>query len=122
MDQTPEVKKDDKGESVSERLKTAAGLTAVVFGVAVVGVIAIAAISKNTETAATIASSAGGVIATIVGAFFGVKIGSDQSKTAQNGLKEEAAKAQVYAAHLSPQDADNVISKAQLAAEKAVTR
>jgi hypothetical protein len=117
MDPDPNAKKE---EPLAERLKTAAGLTAVAIGIVAVGIIAIVAITKNTETAATIASSAGGVIATIVGAFFGVKIGSDQSKTAQNGLKEEAAKAQVYAAHLSPQDADNVIAKAQLAAEKAV--
>lgn len=117
MDPDPNANKD---EPLRERMKTAAGLTAVALGVIVVGIIAIAAISKNTDTAATIASSAGGVIATIVGAFFGVKIGSDQSKTAQSGLKEESAKAQVYAAHLSPEEADNVIAKAQQAAEKAV--
>ncbi|HEV2791154.1 MAG TPA: hypothetical protein VGV69_07640 [Solirubrobacterales bacterium] len=116
---------DGKGKedgAFSDKLKTVGGLTAVTVGVIAVLAIAIAAIVQNSDTAATIASSAGGVIATIVGAFFGVKIGTDQSKTAQNSQKEEAAKAQVYAAHLSPQDqnVNSIINQAEQAARKAV--
>ena len=110
----------EKDRTLTERVKAAAGLTAVAIGVITVGIIALAAISKNTQTAATIASATGGVIATIVGAFFGVKIGSEQSKKAQDGLKEEAAKAQVYAAYLPPAEANNVTAQAQQAAENAV--
>ncbi|HWO82949.1 MAG TPA: hypothetical protein VNM38_04065 [Solirubrobacterales bacterium] len=111
----------EKDRTLTERVKAAAGLTAVAIGVIVVGIIALAAISKNTQTAATIASAAGGVIATIVGAFFGVKIGSEQSKKAQDGLKEESAKAQIYAAYLPPAEADSVTTQAQEAAENAVS-
>lgn len=113
--------KQEKGETTRiERLRTIAGLVAVALGVAAVAVIAVAAISKNSEIASTIASATGGFIATIVGAYFGVKVGSDQTKNALEGHKEEAAKAQVYAAHLHPGDAKTVIAEAQHAAETAV--
>ena len=114
---------DDKSESFAERIKLIGGLVAVAIGVLAVAVIALYAISQNNDDAGTIASAAGGVIASIVGAYFGVKIGSDQSKKAQEGLKEEAAKAQVFAAHLSPEkvDIDEIIGKAQALAEKAVS-
>ena len=104
----------------TEKVKTIGGLVAVVAGVVAVGVIAIVAMIKNTSTAATIASSAGGVIATVVGAYFGVKVGTDQSKTAIEGQHAEAAKAQVYAAHLPPGDAPDILQRAEEAAEHAL--
>jgi hypothetical protein len=103
-------------------VKTIGGLVAVAVGVLAVGAIAIIALIKNTSTAATIASSAGGVIATIVGAFFGVKVGTDQSKTAIEGQRAEAAKAQVYAAHLPPENAKDVIQMAENAAKGVIGR
>jgi hypothetical protein len=106
--------------SWAEKVKTIGGLVAVVAGVLVVGVIAIIAMIKNTSTAATIASSAGGVIATVVGAYFGVKVGTDQSKTAIEGQHAEAAKAQVYAAHLPPGDAPDILKRAEEAAQQAL--
>ena len=116
------TQEDNKGENLAERIKLIGGLVAVALGVLAVAVIALYAISKDDKNAGTIASAAGGVIASIVGAYFGVKIGSDQSKNAQDGLKEEAAKAQVFAAHLSPENLkiDDVLDKAQKAAAKAV--
>ena len=102
----------DKEPTWSDKVKTIGGLVAVAVGVSVVGVIAVIALIKNSETAATIASSAGGVIATIVGAYFGVKVGTDQSKTAMEGQQEEAAKAQIYAAHLPPEKAEEVLRAA----------
>lgn len=105
----------------TEKVKTIGGLVAVVAGVLAVGVIAIIALIKDSSTASTIASSAGGVIATIVGAYFGVKVGTDQSKTAIKGQHAEAAKAQVYAAHLPPGDAPNVVQLAEQAAQNAMS-
>ncbi len=96
-------------ESWSDKVKTIGGLVAVAVGVCVVGVIAVIALIKDSDTAATIASSAGGVIATVVGAYFGVKVGSDQSRTAIEAQREEAAKAQIYAAHLPPDRAEDVL-------------
>lgn len=113
---------DGKSENFAEKVKLIGGLVAVGIGVIAVTVIALYAMCKDNKNAGTIASAAGGVIASIVGAFFGVKIGSDQSKKAQDGLKEEAAKAQVYAAHLSPEkmNIDDILGKAQELADKAV--
>jgi hypothetical protein len=105
------------GESWSDKVKTIGGLVAVAVGVVAVGVVAVIAVIKDSETSATIASAAGGVIATIVGAYFGVKVGTDQSRTAIEGQKEEAAKAQVYAAHLPPEKAEEVLRLADHAVE-----
>jgi uncharacterized protein YacL len=101
-----------------DKIKTVGGLVAVVVGVVAVVVIAVVAIAENTSTSSTIASATAGVIATIVGAYFGMKIGSDQSKTAHESQKAEAAKAQVFAAHLPPQEAEHILGLADDAAKK----
>jgi hypothetical protein len=121
--QTQALSKQGKGDEphLSERLKTIGGLVAVGIGVLTVGVIAIVAVTKDTETAATIASSASGVIATIVGAYFGVKAGNDRAKDAGDDQKAEAAKAQVYALHLDPAKAPQVQRDAEAAAAQAVS-
>jgi uncharacterized protein YacL len=106
----------------SEKVKTIGGLVAVVSGVVAVLAIAIVAMIVNSSTAATIASATAGVIATIVGAYFGVKIGSDQSKTAAEGQKAEAAKAQVYAAHLPAGEAGKIVGLAEKAAQDILGR
>jgi hypothetical protein len=103
-----------------EKVKAIGGLVAVTVGVLVVGSIAIIALFQDPSTAATIASSAGGVIATVVGAYFGVKVGTDQSKTAIKSQEAEAAKAQVYAAHLPPENAKDIIEMAGEAAKNAL--
>src|SRR5689334_7191208 len=109
------------GSHFSERLKTIGGLVAFGIGVLAVGVIAIVAVTKDTETAATIASSASGVIATIVVAYFGVNAGNDRAKDAGDDQKAEAAKAQVYALHLDPAKAPQVQRDAEAAAAQAVS-
>jgi hypothetical protein len=110
-----------KTQGKAESLKLIAGLIAVGIGVVVVGAIAVVALLESgEETAAQIASSAGGVIATIVGAYFGVKIGSDQTKTAIEGQQKEAAKAQAFAAHVPADKAAEAIGLAEQAAENAV--
>jgi hypothetical protein len=106
-------------ETWNDRLKTVAGLTAVIVGVIMVGLIAIVAMLKGGKDSATIASSAAGVIATIVGAYFGVKMGNDRTDEANKSQKAEAAKAQVYAAHLDSTDAKEVIAQAETAARRA---
>jgi hypothetical protein len=113
-------KREEENSSFAERVKLIGGLVAVGIGVLAVAVIALYAISQNDDEAGTIASAAAGVIASIVGAYFGVKIGSDQTKKAQDGLKEQAAKAQTFAAHIAPDKADEILAKAQELAEKAV--
>jgi hypothetical protein len=101
----------------SEQVRAIGGLLAVASGVLGVVVIALVALSKGTQQAVTIAASTAGVIATIVGAYFGVKIGSDQTKNAVEGERRQAAKATVLAAHLDPARADDVLATAEATAK-----
>lgn len=103
-----------------ERIKVIGGLVAVGIGVIAVATVAIVACALDSEDAATIASAAGGVIATIVGAYFGVKAGTDRAKAAGDDTKAEAAKAQVYALYLPPDEADEVLKEANAAARRAL--
>jgi hypothetical protein len=106
--------------SWSENIKTIGGLIAVAVGVVAVTVIAIVAIAEGTETAGTIASAAGGVIASVVGAFFGVKVGTDQTRNAVEGERKQAAKAAVFAAHLPESKATEILGLAESIAQGAV--
>jgi hypothetical protein len=107
-------------QSKAESLKLIAGLAAVAIGALIVGVIATVAVLQGGTTAAQIASSSGGVIATMVGAYFGVKVGSDQTKAAMDGQRAEAAKAQAFAAHVPSEKAEEAIDRAELAARNIV--
>lgn len=111
----------EKESFLSERVKTIGGLVAVGIGVFAVAATAIVAMAVDSDDAATIASAAGGVIATIVGAYFGVKAGSDRAKAAGDDQKAEAAKAQVYALYLDPTQAPKVQKDAEAAAAQAVS-
>lgn len=106
----------DKKDSLPERLKVIGGLIALGIGVLAVLVIAIVAISKDTSNSSTIASAMGGVIASVVGAYFGVKIGSDQARDANEKKDAQAAKAEVYALHLPEDKATHVRQEADTAA------
>jgi uncharacterized protein YacL len=114
---TEPLKPAKAGDSWSDKIKAIGGLVAVGAGVLVVGVIAVIALIKDTSTASTIASATSGVIATIVGAYFGVKVGTDQGKTAMENQKAEAAKAQVFAAHLPADQAKDVLELSKKAAQ-----
>ncbi|HKO37070.1 MAG TPA: hypothetical protein VJU14_01740 [Solirubrobacterales bacterium] len=112
---------EEKESYLSARVKTIGGLVAVGMGVFAVAATAIVAIAVDNDDAATIASAAGGVIATIVGAYFGVKAGNDRAKAAGDDQKAESAKAQVYALHLDPDKATQVQKDAETAVAQAVS-
>jgi uncharacterized membrane protein len=108
-------------------LKVIGGLVAVGIGVIAVLGIAVGAFIVGTQTAATIAGSTAGVVGSIVGAYFGVKVGTDQTKTAIENAQDEsakkdqhAAKAQVYALHVPPAEAPAVENAAQAAAAQVI--
>jgi hypothetical protein len=63
---------------------------------------------KPDTTGGTIAKGAIGVIRSIVGAYFGVKIGTDGTKAAVSAQQDEATKAQVYALHTPSEKAGEV--------------
>jgi hypothetical protein len=104
----------------ADPIKTVGGLTAVAVGIVAVMAIAITALIVGGTTAATIATSTSGVIASIVGAYFGVKVGTDQTRNAVEGERKQAAKAAVYAAHLPPAEADRVLGMAETVARGTV--
>jgi hypothetical protein len=101
----------------TEQVKRIGGLTAVVAGIVGVAVVAVVAIAVGGEAAATVAGSTAAVIGSMVGAFFGVKIGTDQTRNAVEAQREEATKAQVYAAHLPEGQASVVLGEVERAAE-----
>ena len=93
------------------------GLIAVCAGLvalAVIAIVAIVVVRNDTTSVAGIATGAGGVIGSIVGAFFGVKAGSRNAATALKAQQTESARAQLFAAHLDPGKADELVQKAGL--------
>ena len=107
----------------AEALKSIAGLLAVVAGLAALTIIALVAIgvmNANNSAVVSIASGGFGVIGTIVGAYFGVKVGNDSTQKAIDttskgidGMKDESAKAQTFAAHIDPSKVSEAISDYQ---------
>jgi membrane protein DedA with SNARE-associated domain len=89
------------------------GLIALSVGVVVVGLLAAGALIADPADAATIATAAFAVIGSIVGAYFGVKIGTDGTQKAVQAHQDEATKAQVFAAHLAPEKADVALEQAR---------
>lgn len=108
----------DKRRRGAESLRLIGGLIALGSGLFVIGAIAAVAIIANNGSASSIATGAFGVVGSIVGAYFGVKVGSDGTQAAVQGQREEAAKAQVFAAHLSDGKAEVAIQQALDAAEQ----
>jgi hypothetical protein len=109
-----DTNKDQKA-NLQERLKVIGGLIAVATGVVAVTAIGIVAMALADADVATIAASTAGVIATIVGAYFGVKIGTDQAKTALESKDAQAAKAEVYALHAPEGKATHIRQEAEAA-------
>jgi len=90
----------------SEGARAIGGLLAISLGVLLVAAIAVVAMvlaRQSPNDVASIAAASFGVIGSIVGAYFGVKIGNDRSRDAQTGERAEAAKAQAFALHV-PED------------------
>jgi hypothetical protein len=87
----------------SERLQNVGALVAVgagLFALVLIAVVAIAIDHDSPTSVASIATAAFGVIGSVVGAYFGVKVGADGTQRALDAHKAEAARAQAYAAHL----------------------
>ena len=129
-DRTKDVRRTDARRR-SKAIKVVGGLVAVLGGlfvVLVISVLAIAVVSGDTGQIATIAAASFGVVGTIVGAYFGVKVGTDQSQQALRqtqhamgqtqdtirAMREEASKAQAFAAHLPPPAASAAMRDARL--------
>jgi hypothetical protein len=100
--------------TATEGIKVIGGLVVVCTGLVILGAIAITAmIIVEGNDVVAVATSAFGIIGSVVGAYFGVKIGADGTQVAVAGLKDEASKAQAFAAHIPREDAGAAIMQAQ---------
>ena len=86
-------------QTASEGIKVIGGLVVVCTGLVVLGAIAITGmILVEGNDVVAVATSAFGIIGSVVGAYFGVKIGTDGTQAAVAGLRDEAANAAISAA------------------------
>lgn len=89
------------------------GVVVVIIGLGAVLTIFVVAIAKLSEEAniVTAASSATGVIGTVVGAYFGIKVGSAGKEEAEASRDEEARKVQQLAAAAPADIAKPILEK-----------
>jgi hypothetical protein len=111
-----------EGSMSSNKLLPIGGLVAVASGIAAIVVVALVTVlvlafevSGSGGAISAVATGAVGVIGSVVGAYLGVKIGTDQtSKLADSAASAQAAAA-VYAAHVPSADAPTANEAAQTA-------
>jgi hypothetical protein len=111
------------------RLASVGGLVAVGMGVAAILLLALAAVfllafklSSPTDAVVAVATGAFGVIGSVVGAYFGVKVGTDQSKpiaqaaaSATEAAAAAHARSEAIALHVAPENADRAAHAANAA-------
>src|SRR5919198_1220822 len=103
---------EDRPTGKAEALRVIGGLIAVGMGLLVVflfgaGALTVYAIKGKLGTGlVSIVTSAFGVIGSIVGAYFGLKIGTDQAKDASAAAQAAEAKSDVFAAYVPDTRAD----------------
>jgi hypothetical protein len=86
-----------------QRLQATDALIAVAAGLLallVIATVAIGVVHDDSHAVASIATAAFAVIGSVVGAYFGIKVGAEGTQRALDAHKAEAARAQVFAAHL----------------------
>ncbi len=96
----------------ANKLLPVGGLVAVASGIAAILVIALATVlvlalnvSGSGAAISAVATGSFGVIGSVVGAYLGVKIGTDQTSKLADSAAEAHAAAAVYAAHVPSADA-----------------
>lgn len=102
---------------VGELLARSGGLVVVVIGVVAVMVIASASLGTVPEAErATIAASAFTVLGTIVGGFFGLRVGSRGKDEAEAARDLATSKVERLAAHVDADEAERVLNAVDAAA------
>jgi hypothetical protein len=103
----------NRGHHVYESLSSIAGLLAVIAGLLSLMAVSVAAIvslpSGDGQNVVAVTTGSFGVIGTVVGAYFGVKLGADGRQAAQHAQRAEAAKVQALAAQLDPEEANKAL-------------
>ena len=99
----------------AEGIRLVGGLVVVCAGLLVITVltcVAMVLVQKQGAQVVALATTSFGVSGTIVGAYFGVKMGSDGTNAALAGLRDESAKVQSMAAHLPPDEFQQALQEA----------
>lgn len=104
-------------------LTGAGGLVVVAIGVIAVMTITSASLGTVAEQErATVATAAFTVLGTIVGAYFGVRVGSRGKDEAEAQRAVAAAKVERLAAHVDAQEAEHVLNSVDNAAQEGTLR
>jgi len=89
-------------------VKAIGGLLAVSVGVIALAVIACVAFAVEDSTTTPVVTGCVTAIGAVVGAYFGVKVGTDGTSTAIKAQQQSANNAQIAALYVSPDHADKV--------------
>jgi uncharacterized membrane protein YeaQ/YmgE (transglycosylase-associated protein family) len=106
-----EAPSSDQPSGKIEQLKLIGGLLALSAGL--LALLTVLVISKwvkvDTDQFTQLATTVIGVIGSIVGAYFGVKIGTDGTQKALEAQRQDSARSQIFAAHLDPEVAKEAL-------------
>jgi len=107
----------------ADSIRTIGGLVVVAIGVLAITILAVTTMAfigsdKDGNTIVPLSTAAFGVISTIVGAYLGIKIGTDQTKT----LAQSASEAHARLSAIQPFVPADKQAEAQDAGQKAVDR
>jgi len=89
-------------------IKAVGGLVAVAVGVIALALIACLAFAVQDSTTTPIVTACVTGIGAVVGAYFGVKVGSDGTSTAIKAQQQASTNAQIAALYVSPEHANKV--------------
>jgi apolipoprotein N-acyltransferase len=108
----------------AESIQSIGGLVAVIIGVLAITALAISTMAfidsgKDANSMIPLATAAFGVISAIVGAYLGIKIGTDQSKGLTHDANEAHAKLAAVQAFVPANQQDDAQQAAKKAAEEA---
>jgi hypothetical protein len=105
---------DGKQSGKAEQLKIIGGLVALLGGLAALLIVLVISkwVDVDSDQFTQLATTVVGVIGSVVGAYFGVKIGTDGTQKALESQRQEAARSQIFAAHLDPDVAEKALELA----------
>jgi hypothetical protein len=99
-------------KALADRLKVIGGLIALGIGLLALLLVVVFTLAFNRGTGGeSVATAAIGVIGSTVGAYFGVKIGTDGTSRSIDAQQDEALKAQVIALHIPEAKAGDVVTQ-----------
>jgi hypothetical protein len=99
---------EDRRPAWALGIKAVGGLLAVVVGVLALALIACVAFAAQDSTTTPVVTACVAGIGAVVGAYFGVKVGTDGTSTAIKAQQQASTNAQIAALYVSPEHAHKV--------------